>query len=179
MKRIWAISIFLVALGVLVKLALKEPLLAKHSRSPQSQASVPEPPVGSTIDQEALALERYSNSSDRAFVQGMLGIYRQTALDIERTDGLRGLRLLESLDLEAIYLYEKHPREFCQLRDALDDRSAAELLLHWREYFSLKRSDDSDREILIGEIARMGPERGKPQPAIPPHCLCFSPTPTA
>ena len=34
---------------------------------------------------------------------------------IDRTDGLRGLELLDKLDLEAVFLYEKHPTEFRRL----------------------------------------------------------------
>jgi hypothetical protein len=78
---------------------------------------------------------------------------------IERTDGLRGLALLDRLDLEAIYLYENHPTEFRRLRDSLTDDAAAELLLHWREYFGLKRSDQTDRARLIAESARLSPSR--------------------
>ena len=40
---------------------------------------------------------------------------------------------------------------------ASTDDSAADLLLHWREYFGLKRADDTDRGILIAEVARLSP----------------------
>ena len=83
--------------------------------------------------------------------------FRQNAVAIDRTDGLRGLRLLDRLDLEAVYLYEKHPKEFRRLRDLLDDDVAADLLLHWREYFGLKRADDTDRSILVTELAELTP----------------------
>ncbi len=49
----------------------------------------------------------------------MLRTYRQNALAIERTDGLRGLALLDRLGLEAIFLYEKRPNDFRRLRDTL------------------------------------------------------------
>ena len=71
--------------------------------------------------------------------------FGRNAQAIERTDGLRGLVLLDRLDLEAIFLYEKHPNEFRRLRDLLGGDAAADLLLHWREYFGLKRADDTDR----------------------------------
>ena len=100
---------------------------------------------------------RYPGAKDRELVERTLEKYRQTAVAIERTDGLRGLELLDRLDLEAIFLYEKHPNDFRRLRDALTDDAAADLLLHWREYFGLKRADDTDRGILIAEIARLGP----------------------
>ena len=35
--------------------------------------------------------------------------------------------------------------------------AAADLLLHWREYFGLKRADETDRGILIAEIASLTP----------------------
>ncbi len=81
----------------------------------------------------------------------------ETPQAVERTDGLRGLMLLDRLDVEAIFLYEKHPSEFHRLRDALGSDAAADLLLHWREYFGLKRADTTDREILIAEIAHLTP----------------------
>ncbi len=31
------------------------------------------------------------------------------------------------------------------------------MLLHWREYFSLKHSDDADRRVLIAEVGRLTP----------------------
>ena len=83
--------------------------------------------------------------------------FGRNAQAIERTDGLRGLVLLDRLDLEAIFLYEKHPTEFRRLRDFLGGDAAADLLLHWREYFGLKRADDTDRGILIAEIASLTP----------------------
>jgi len=76
---------------------------------------------------------------------------------IDQSDGVRGLVVLDRLDLEAIFLYEKHPTEFRRLRDLLGGDAAADLLLHWREYFGLKRSDDADRGILIAEIASLTP----------------------
>ncbi len=76
---------------------------------------------------------------------------------IERTDGLAGLVLLDRLDLEAIFLYEKHPTEFHRLRGFLGEDAAADILLHWREYFGMKRADDTDRRILIAEIASLTP----------------------
>ena len=65
------------------------------------------------------------------------------------------MRLLDELDLEAIFLFEKHPDEFRRLAGLISDDAAADLLLHWREYFGLKRSDDVDRARLIGDLARL------------------------
>src|SRR5439155_20370717 len=81
--------------------------------------------------------------------------YRRNALAIERTDGIRGLKLLDALGVEAVYLYENHPGDFGRLREALTDASAAEILLRWREYFGLKRADDTDRKLVIAEISRL------------------------
>jgi hypothetical protein len=104
-------------------------------------------------------VRRYASGSeaDRELVERALKKYSQTAVSVERTDGLRGLRLLDRLDIEAVYLYEKHPKEFRSLRDLLDDDAAADILLHWREYFGLKRADDTDRGILVTELAQLTP----------------------
>ena len=55
----------------------------------------------------AALVAKYPDRAD--LVRRVYDEYRQNALAIERTDGLRGLTLLDTLDLEAIYLYEKHP----------------------------------------------------------------------
>ena len=85
----------------------------------------------------------------------MAGRFGRNAQAIEQTDGLRGLLLLDRLDIEAIFLYDKHPDEFRRLRDSLGNDAAADVLLHWREYFGLKHADDTDRKILIAQIARV------------------------
>src|SRR6266511_1364114 len=151
MKRTFAVVALLAALGVLCKLALKEGASTGGDRPGLDVALVgPAAP-----DPEAKLCARYPDPRDRDLVDRALRRYRQTALAIERTDGLRGLALLDRLDLEAIYLYEKHPGEFRKLRETLTDDAAADLLLHWRQYFGLKRADDTDRAILIAEIARL------------------------
>ncbi|MBV8605940.1 MAG: hypothetical protein JO034_00565 [Singulisphaera sp.] len=153
MKRTFAVVALLAALGVLCKLALKEGASTGGNRpAPDAALMGPAAP-----DPEAELRARYPDPRDRELVDRALRRYRQTALAIERTDGLRGLTLLDRLDLEAIYLYEKHPGEFRKLREALTDDAAADLLLHWRQYFGLKRADDTDRAILIAEIARLSP----------------------
>ncbi len=83
--------------------------------------------------------------------------FGRSAEAIDRTDGERGLVLLDRLDMEALFLYEKYPREFRGLRDLLGVEAAADLLLHWREYFGLKRADETDRGTLIAEIASLTP----------------------
>ncbi len=158
MKRTFAAVMLLAALGVLFKLALKDggaianPDADTGSTFAVSRGASPAAPVP---DPEAAIRARYTDPRDRQLVERALRTYRQTALAIERTDGLRGLKLLDKLDLEAVFLYEKHPADFRRLRDTLSDDAAAELLLHWREYFGLKHADDVDRGLLIAEIGRL------------------------
>ena len=109
------------------------------------------------VDPEVALLARYSAPADKELVRRVYGEFRQNALAIERTDGLRGLKLLDALGVEAVYLYEAHPGDFGRLREALSDASAAEILLRWREYFGLKRADDTDRQAIIAEVARLTP----------------------
>src|SRR5262245_14150700 len=158
MKRTFAAVALLAALGVLCKLALKD---AGPARGPEGAAMAPAADPSASRSPAADPLDalrdRYPDPRDRALVERTYERYRQTALAVERTDGLRGLTLLDKLDLEAIYLYEKCPQDFRRLRDALTDDAAADVLLHWREYFGLKRADDLDRGLLIAEVARLSP----------------------
>ena len=151
MKRTFALVALLAALGVFVKLAVKE----GASRSVDVTIA-PNEPI-SAGDPTVTLLAKYPDPLDRHLVERVLKTYSQNALAIERTDGLRGLKLLDKLDLEAIFLYEKHPSDFRRLRDTLTDDAAAEVLLHWREYFGLKRADEVDRGLLIAEIGRLSP----------------------
>ncbi len=148
MKRTLAAIALLTALCALFKLTVKE---QGHAQV----ASTPAP--ASTSDPLADLLARYPDRAD--LVRRVYDEYRLNALHIEATDGLRGLTLLDSLGIEAIFLYERHPNDFRRLRDALTDAAAADVLLHWREYFSLKHADDADRRVLIGEVARLGPSQ--------------------
>ena len=151
MKRTFAAVALLAALGVLFKLALKDVRMPAPDVSTSNKAPA--------IDPGAALQTRYPD--DRALIDRVLEKYRGNAIAIERTDGLRGLKLLDALDLEALYLYEKHPGDFRRLRDTLSDAAAADILLHWREYFGLKRADDVDRGLLIAEIARLSPSQRK------------------
>lgn len=157
MKRTFAAVALLAALGVLFKLALKDGPTATRSDSPGNVPIAAAP--DSEIDPLAALLARYPEPADRALVTRAYDRFRQTALAVERTDGLRGLTLLDRLDIEAVFLYEKYPQDFRRLRDTLNDAAAADLLLHWREYFGLKRADDVDRGLLIAEIARLTPSQ--------------------
>lgn len=165
MRRTLALVALLLAAGVLLKLAGKS-----SDRAPTTDADRIGSGSGSatatTADSAAAEglrrdeirlLVKYSDPADRGLVKRALEKYGHNAIRIEANDGLRGLRLLETLDLEAIFLYERHPREFRTLRDALgNDESAAKVLTAWREYFGWKRADDTDRRILVNEIANLG-----------------------
>jgi len=162
MKRTFAVAALLTALVVLIKLTFK-PTGPDGSASwaPATTARIAAPanPPDLETDPKSQLLAKYEAASpqDRGLVARVAERFGRNAQAIERTDGLRGLVLLDRLDLEAIFLYEKHPAEFRRLRDLLGGDAAADLLLHWREYFGLKRADDTDRGILIAEIASLTP----------------------
>lgn len=153
MKRALAAVVFLTALVVLVKVVTKP----WSTRRSEASAQASEVVGAASVDSLADAAEglRAKYAAEGALADRVLERYRRTALEVEASDGLRGLRLLDRLDLEAIYLYEKHPDEFRRLAASLSDDAAADLLLHWKEYFGLKRADDVDRERLVAEIARL------------------------
>ena len=160
MKQTFAAVVLLAALGVLCKLALK-PHSPHAEPVPGATAGqdLPAQPGSEALDPQSELMRRYANrpEPERELAARVADRFRQNAVAIDRTDGPRGLRLLDRLDIEAVYLYEKHPKEFRRLRDILDDDSAADILLHWREYFGLKRADDTDRSILITELAQLTP----------------------
>jgi len=157
MKRTFAVAALLTALVVLIKLTFK-PSGPSGSASlapttPHTTAA-PANPTEAETDPKAQLLKKYETDPQvRGLVARVVERFGRNAHLIEGTDGLRGLTLLDRLDLEAIFLYEKHPTEFRRLRDLLGGEAAADLLLHWREYFGLKRADETDRGILIAEIA--------------------------
>jgi hypothetical protein len=157
MKRSLAVVALLAALGVLSKLALKPRPAAMDPGATRAVGHDSRAVATDLEDPRSLLSRQYSDSpaDTRELVERVADRFRQTAVAVDRTDGLRGLRLLDRLDLEAVYLYEKHPKEFRRLREILDDGAAAEVLLHWREYFGLKRADETDRGILIAELARL------------------------
>ena len=153
MKKTFAAVVLLTALGVLFKLAWKAvPASSEKAGAETITASA-------VANPEAILLAKYTDSKDRSLVEKTLRRYHHTAVQIEASDGLRGLALLDKLDLEAIYLYEKHPKDFRRLRDSLTDSAAADLLVHWSTYFGMKRADDADRAVLVEEIARLSPSQ--------------------
>ncbi len=168
MKRLLAIAVLVSALAVLCKLAIKPSGMAGRSPFAQpaasgGQAASIEQSDRAQVDVEAALISKYQSASphDRELVTRVAGRFGQNAQAIEQTDGLRGLLLLDRLDIEAIFLYEKHPVEFRRLRDSLGGDAAADVLLHWREYFGLKHADDTDRRTLIAQIARLTPSQQK------------------
>ncbi len=116
MKQTFAVVVLLTALGVLCKLAWKAP--EPPSRSDPEVATVDGAAPG-TPAPEVVMRARYPGHED--LVDRVLRDYHHNALAIEQSDGLRGLMLLDRLGLEAVFLYEKYPREFHRLRDTLSD----------------------------------------------------------
>ncbi len=160
MKRTFAVVILLAALGVMAKLAVKPAGVPdRPDATPGPGAAGPEGAAVAEPTEEDALIARYQGApaEDRELVARTVERYRRNAVAVERSDGLRGLKLLDRLDLEALFLHEKYPSEFRRLRDLLDDAAAADLLLHWREYFGMKRADETDRKILIAELEGLSP----------------------
>lgn len=159
MKRTFAVVALLAALGVMFKLAVKPVEVARRADAVTAAGA----PAVAEISAEDALIARYENAPAevRELVARTVERYRQNAVAVERSAGLRGLKLLDRLDLEALFLFEKHPGDFHRLRDVLDDNddAAADLLLHWREYFGMKRADETDRKILIAELAALEPSQ--------------------
>ncbi len=164
MKRTFAVVTLLASLGALIKLASK-PIDPAEFAGASPAAGAVETTRADRVAAESFAkndlLARYRTASPevREMVGRLAERFGRNADAIERTEGVRGLLLLEKLDMEALFLYEKYPREFHRLRDLLGVEAAAEVLLHWREYFGLKRADETDRGTLIAEIAALSPSQ--------------------
>ncbi|MFM7591106.1 MAG: hypothetical protein ACKO85_04860, partial [Isosphaeraceae bacterium] len=111
-RRFLALTMLLLGLSVMLKLA----------RTPKSVLPLP---VVASADSFSIAkqdlIKRYENNQfEGELIRRVLEKYAQTAVNLEKTDGLRGLKLLDTLDLEAVYLYENHPREFRRLCELVD-----------------------------------------------------------
>ncbi|GIW86145.1 MAG: hypothetical protein KatS3mg108_0469 [Isosphaeraceae bacterium] len=156
MKRIAAAVVLLLAVTALVKLA-RWTDRATSEPARRSPSAAAEDTARASALEFAAVKARYPEQAE--LVARVLDRYQHTALKVERLEGLRGLRLLDRLDLDAVFLLERHPDEFRRLASVLSDDAAADLLLHWRAYFALKRADEVDRAILIDEIARLAPSR--------------------
>lgn len=144
--------VLLVSSFVVVKLAFKTPRL----NSSTNEAPLP---AAGAVDPLTTLLARYREASyaDRALLERTFERYRNVALEIERSDGLRGLAVLDRLDLAAVYLYEHRPEQFRRLRGLIGDQAAADILSHWREYFELKQSEAEDQDGFIRSLARLSP----------------------
>lgn len=150
MKRGVAGVLLVAAVVVLVKVTGKPASTPEvDSRVPNIAAAPFDPRAASE-----LAL-RAKYPTEQALIDRVLERYARTALEVDDAVGLRGLKLLDRLDLEAIYLFEKYPGDFERLAASVSDDAAADLLLHWKEYFGLKRGDDAGRARLIAEIGRL------------------------
>src|SRR5687768_3035924 len=101
MKRVIALVALLAGLGVLVKLAGKgsvAPAGAGAGAGPGSVTAAGGPGGATAVDPEAAIRVKYP--ADAALVDRTLQAYHHNAVAIERTDGLRGLVLLDRLGLE-------------------------------------------------------------------------------
>jgi hypothetical protein len=162
MKRSIAAVTFLLALAALVKLAIKPAVDSARAhpaslvRASGSSAGVASE-TGESAQTELMVKYRSAPRELRDLVARVVERYGRTALAIDHTDGERGLKLLDRMDLEALFLYEKHPNEFRALAGLMGADAAADVLWHWRSYFGLKRADDTDRVALISEIAHLDP----------------------
>jgi hypothetical protein len=158
MKRSVAILGLLLALGVLVRLVPKGRAPTQDARA-EGRASVETPaaPVesGNSAERDLFTSYQFEPQPVRDLVARVAERYGRTARIVERTDGLRGLRLLDRMDLEAIFLYENQPAQFRRLAGLLAEGAAADLLVKWREYLGMKRADETDRQNFIAEIARL------------------------
>ncbi len=161
MKRTFAVVAFLACLGALLKLAAR-PMVPS---GPPPRATVG--PLATNSGAAGLTdgattralLRKYRHAEPRVrdLVERVADRFGRNAEAIERTDGIRGLTLLDRLDLEALFLYEKYPTEFHRLRAVIGGEAAADVLLHWREYFGLKRGDETDRGTLVAELSTLSP----------------------
>src|SRR5262249_39371396 len=113
MKRALAIITLLTALLAMIKLASRPSSpgegkrLERRERTEDLGSRAPGGPLAALRD-------KYQGSSARVreLVERVADRFGNNALAIDRTDGVQGLMLLDRMDLEAVFLYEKHPREF-------------------------------------------------------------------
>ncbi len=157
MKRTFALVMLLASLGALLKLAARSNV--GPDQEPARPLTTGRAAIPVVASEPRPLVDRYRDASPRvrAMVTRLAERFGRNAEAIDRTDGERGLVLLDRLDMEALVLYEKYPADFKRLREILGTDAAADLLLHWREYFGLKRGDETDRGILIAELAALSP----------------------
>ena len=118
MKRSLAVAVLLAALAVLFKLALKPAGTTDESSPGQLASNVATKDSGKTLtadsDPRSLLVAKYqtARTDDRDLVSRVAERFGRNAVTIEQTDGLRGLKLLDRLDIEAILLYRNTPANF-------------------------------------------------------------------
>ena len=150
MKRVFAVVALLASAGAFLKLSYhRAATLTTAARHDQTDAGSDVP------DEDVLDLLQKESPESGELIRRVRERYGNNAIEIGRTDGIRGLRLLDQLDLEALYLYEHDAEDFRRLADLIGDRAAAEILLGWREYLGMKHSDRADRGRLIAELGRL------------------------
>src|SRR5262245_51757313 len=121
MKRTIAIAVFLVAIGVLAKLTLRSDrsALSRSSMTTTNDTSSTGTSPGRVEhDPKFELLRKYQDKplAVRELIARTTERFGHNALAIENSDGVRGLVLLDRMDLEALFLYEKHPADFRRLR---------------------------------------------------------------
>ncbi len=168
LRRGLAALLLIAMLGLTLKLAGKG-VGPPAFEAADAASTFPAPALSNEAARSAF-LTKYSG--EEVLLARVFDRYRHTAFRVDEQAGLRGLKLLDRLDLDAIYLLERHPEEFERLALSLDEDAAADLLLHWRTYFGLKLSDDVDRAHLIEDIARL-PKRHRRWAAKYPQSLPF------
>ena len=161
-KRIFAVVALLASAGAFLKLTYQRAIPHATSSGTPGAGLAPLAPEKDALDR---LLEQSPGSED--LIRRVRERYGNNAVEIARTDGLRGLRLLDQLDLEALYLFEHDNEDFRRLADLIGDQAAAEILIGWREYLGVKHSDQADRGRLIAELGRLSRRQRQAASAFP------------
>ena len=161
-KRIFAVVALLASAGAFLKLTYQRAIPHATATRTEGAGLTPEVPERDALDR---LLEQSPDNED--LIRRVRERYGNNAVEIARTDGLRGLRLLDQLDLEALYLFEHDTEDFRRLADLIGDQAAAEILIGWREYLGAKHSDRADRGRLIAELGRLSSRQRRAASAFP------------
>ena len=101
--------------------------------------------------------------------------FGRNAQEIERTDGCAGWCCSTGWTSRRSSFTRSIPTNSAACATLLGGDAAADLLLHWREYFGLKRADDTDRSILIAQIANLTPAQQQAAARYPGACCRSDP----
>ena len=163
MKRILALAVLVVALWVFVKLAFK-PVGPGESASTGSARSADVPAdaaaTGAESDAKTELVTRSTRPSSRRFARWSRGSPSSSDGMPRRSNGptaCAGSSCSTGWTWRRSSFTKSIPPNFAGCATFLGSDAAADILLHWREYFGLKRADDTDRGILIAEIASLTP----------------------